>query len=395
MKILIADKLAKKTISGLEALGAKVTVNPDLTAESLPSHIADNSILIVRSTKVKQDTIEAGKELSLIIRAGAGVNTIDLEAANHKGIYVANCPGKNTDAVAEIAIGLLIAADRRIVNASSDLRQSKWRKKEYGKASGLKGRTLGILGFGAIGRAVAKRAMGLEMDVVAWSRSLTPEKAEEYGVTYASSPAEVMKKSNAVSLHLAATANTKGIINKDMLDQMSNGSILINTSRGEIVNTEDLKQAIKEKDLRVGLDVFENEPSLGEADFLDTELAQMVTCTPHIGASTDQSTEAVADEVLRIIDNYKTTGKPLNCVNTREKSPAKSCLIIRHYNKVGVLANVLDELKLEGINVDEMHNMIFEKGYAASCSLMLDNTPSKKVIDHLTNQENIIQVEVK
>jgi len=149
MKILIADKMSKTAISSLEELGHVVVSNPDLKAEDLPGAIGDAEVLIVRSTKVLAATIEAGKSLSLIIRAGAGVNTIDLAKASECGIHVTNCPGKNTEAVAELAMGLLIAADRRIANATAELRAGKWNKKEYGKAAGLKGRTLGIIGVRA------------------------------------------------------------------------------------------------------------------------------------------------------------------------------------------------------------------------------------------------------
>jgi len=395
MKILVADKLADKSISQLEALGEKVTVSPNLDPETLPDHINDNEVLIVRSTKVNADTIDKATSLSLIIRAGAGVNTIDIQAASAKGIHVANCPGKNTDAVAELAVGLLIAADRRIVDATVDLRAGVWNKKEYGTARGLKGRKLGIIGLGAIGKAVAKRAQGLEMDVVAWSRSLTEAQADELGIEYKKSFKEVASEVDAISIHLASNKDTNSLINKDFLGRMKDGAILINSSRGEVVNSEDLKQAIAEKNLRVGFDVFENEPSGGKADFSDTELANMITCTPHVGASTDQSTDAVADEVIKIIESYKATGKPLNTVNQRQKASAKNNLVVRHYNRVGVLAKVFDKLKQEKINIEEMENMIFEAGHAASCSLKLDQAPSEQLIEQLKDDNSIIQVMLK
>lgn len=395
MKILVADKLADKAINELKDLGATLTVNADLTADQLPEAIQNHDVIVVRSTKVTGKTIEAGGSLSLIIRAGAGVNTIDVESANRKGIYVTNCPGKNTDAVAEVAIGLLIAADRGIADATQDLRSGHWEKKKYGKARGLKGRTLGIIGVGAIGKAVIKRAKGLEMNVAAWSRSLTEETAEELGVEYCSDYLELAKRSDAVSLHLAAAAETKGMINETFFNQMKDGSILINTSRGEVINTADLKKAIAKKNLRIGLDVFENEPAGGKAEFNDTELASMVCCTPHIGASTDQSTEAIAEEVVRIIEAFKTTGKPINTVNTRTKSENTISLVVRHFNKVGVLAHVLHSLKDENINVEEMENLIFNKNEAASCSLKLDNTPSAKALEEISKDKNIIQVEIK
>ncbi|MCL5267154.1 MAG: NAD(P)-binding domain-containing protein [Bacteroidetes bacterium] len=395
MKVLIADKLSDKTVSALKALGMEVTVNSDLTADKLPEAIDNSDILVVRSTKVTVNTISAAKNLSLIIRAGAGVNTIDLVAANTRGIYVSNCPGKNTEAVAELAIGLLIAADRRIVDATSDMRGGAWKKKEYGKARGLKGRTFGILGFGAIGKAVARRAQSLGMKVSVWSRSLTKEIAEEYGVGYAPDLPSLVSQCDAVSIHLAYKPETHHIVDKAVLDTMKNDAILINTSRGEVVDTAALKDAIREKKLRVGLDVFENEPSGGEAEFTDKELAAKVTATPHIGASTDQASEAIADEVVKIVKTFQETGVPLNTVNIRARSSATQSLVVRHFNRVGVLAGILGKLRSSGINVEEMTNIIFEASKAACCTLLLDDAPSKEVLGEMEKDENIIEIALK
>lgn len=395
MKVLIADKLSEKTVSSLKALGAEVTVNLDLTADNLPDAITDFDILVVRSTKVTAKTISAAKNLSLIIRAGAGVNTIDLAAANTRGIYVSNCPGKNTEAVAELAIGFLIAADRQIVNATSDLRGGAWKKKEYGKARGLKGRTLGIIGFGAIGKAVAQRALALEMNVVAWSRSLSNETAEEYGVGLAPDAASLASQCDAISVHVAYKPETHHLVNKAFLDAMKPGAILVNTSRGEVVDAAALKEAIMTKKLRVGLDVFENEPAGGEGEFGDMELTSVVTATPHIGASTDQASEAIADEVVNIVKAFRATGVPLNTVNIRARSSATQSLVVRHYNRVGVLAGVLDKLKRAGVNVEEMTNIIFEASKAACCTLLIDAAPPKDILSEMSNDENIIEVALK
>ena len=161
MKILIADKVSPTTVKSLEALGCEVALKPELDAASLPSAIAGFDVLIVRSTQVTKQTIEAGKDLSLIIRAGAGVNTIDLETASQYGIHVTNCPGKNTEAVAELAIGLMLACDRRIPQAALEMQGGKWKKGEFGKAKGLKDRILGVIGLGNIGMAVIARAKAL------------------------------------------------------------------------------------------------------------------------------------------------------------------------------------------------------------------------------------------
>jgi len=393
MNILIADKLAASTIKALEALKCQVTSNPDLSEETLPGAIGDHEILVVRSTKVSAKTIEAGKRLSLIIRAGAGVNTIDLNAASRRGIHVTNCPGKNTEAVAELAIGLLIAADRRIPQATTDLQKGEWKKGEYGKSRGLKGRTLGVIGLGSIGRSVIARARALEMKILAWSRSLTPEQAEALGVDYAATPMIVAEQSDAITVHVAYTkAETHHLVNAAFLGRMKPGAILVNTSRGEVVEPAALKTAIREKGLRVGLDVFENEPKGNKDVFADVELAQLAVCTPHIGASTDQASEAIADECVRIVKSYIDTGMPLNVVNVRTRPVTTHGMVVRHFNRVGVLASVLDALKADGINIEEMQNIIFEQGIAANCSLRLDKAPSAIVIATLTRNPDIIQI---
>ncbi len=395
MNILIADKLSSKAVSELEKMGATVRLEPDLTAESLPKHVKNTEVLIVRSTKVTGATISAASMLSLIIRAGAGVNTIDLETAGKNAIHVANCPGKNTDAVAELTIGLLIAADRRIVDASRDLRVGRWRKKEYGKAKGLKGRTLGIIGLGAIGKAVAARAKGMQMNILAWSRSLTDENAEKLGICRAESPFIVAERADAICVHLAANAETNHLINGEFLAKMKDGAILVNVARGEVVDTVAVMNAVKNKGIRYAADVFENEPVGGDANFEAMDFAAMITGTPHIGASTEQAAEAIVDEVVLIVDSYRQSGKPLNAVNVCAKSKAVKSLVIRHYNRVGVLAGVLDRLKDAGINVEEMENTIFEGTQAASCTLRLDTEPSRELIANISSAENIIQVMTK
>ncbi len=395
MKILIADKVSSKVVQSLKDGGAKVTLNPDLSDKTLPGAIGDTEVLIVRSTKVTAETIEAGQALSLIIRAGAGVNTIDLKKASARGICVANCPGKNNDAVAELALGLIIAADRRIPDATATLREGKWNKKEFGKARGLKGRTVGIAGLGSIGSALARLCRGLDMTVAAWSRSLTPGKAEELDLEFCPDLETLAARSDAVSVHLALTPETKGLIGAKFFEKMRPGAIFVNTSRGEVVDAAALKEAIAAKKLRVGLDVFDGEPSAGEAPFEARELAgALAAATPHVGASTDQAEEAIGEEVVRIVQAYKATGRPLNTVNFRRKRSAHS-LVVRHFNHVGVLASVLDLLREDGVNIEEMENTIFDGETAAACSLSLDRAPSEKTIEKIRESKEIIRVSLE
>ncbi|MEX0700497.1 MAG: NAD(P)-dependent oxidoreductase [Planctomycetales bacterium] len=394
MQVLIADPLSPSTVEALRELGATVEVRPELSAETLPAQMAAADVLVVRSTKVTRAAIEAGRSLSLIVRAGAGVNTIDVAAASERGIYVANCPGKNAAAVAELAIGLLVACDRRIVDAAAELREGRWGKKKYSEARGLHGRTLGILGLGTIGRAVAEAAQGLGMKVVAWGRSLTPELAAVLEVERAESPLELARRADAISIHMAYSPGMKHFIGAEFLAAMRDGAILVNTARGELIDSAALVEAVRAKGLRVGLDVYENEPGGWDCEFPHVDLARLVTGTPHIGASTEQAAEAIAAETVRIVRLFRETGKPpaANTVNLCGRSPATHSLVVRHYNRVGVLAGVLDALREEGINVEEMENTIFEGAKAACCTLQLDTPPSRKLVTAIERHEAVVQV---
>src|SRR5919201_1330716 len=202
MKVLIADKFEKVGVDGLKELGCVVVSRPDVTAEQLAEAIReiDPNILIVRGKKVNAAALEAGTSLELVIRAGAGVDTIDVPSASRLGIFVANCPGKNSVAVAELVMGLLLSCDRRIPDQVADLRAGSWNKGEYSKAHGLHGRTLGIVGVGQIGREIAARARAFGMRVVGWSRSLTHEEADRLGITYAHTPLEAARLCDVVSI---------------------------------------------------------------------------------------------------------------------------------------------------------------------------------------------------
>ncbi len=394
MKILIADKVSPNMLENLTALGANVVYEPNVNAENLPETMGDAKVLIVRSKKVNAEAIQSAKSLSLIVRAGAGVNTIDLETASKLGVYVANCPGKNTDAVAELAIGLLIACDRSIADATQSLRDGHWEKGKYGKGAGLKGRTLGIIGMGSIGTAVISRARAMDMQIVAYSRSLTPEKADALGIGYCDHPVDVAKRADAISVHLAAAPETKNMLDAKFFSAMKDNAIFINTARGDVLDQDALVTAIENKGIKAGLDVYANEPSGGKAVFEQTELAKNIVGTPHIGASTEQSETAIAEEAVRVVQVFMSGSTPPNVVNLRTDRGAGPSLVVRHYNRVGVLASVFDKLREEGINIEDMQNLIFASGETASCSLAIDKTPSSAIIDALSAMEHIIEVTI-
>ena len=232
MRLLIADKFPERFLSDFAALGYETDYAPECGEAGLPARLKDAQVLVVRGTKVSRAAICAGGPLALIVRAGAGYDTIDVEAASERGIYVANCPGKNSVAVAELTMGLLLALDRRIPEATRELKDGKWNKKEYGKADGLKDKIIGIAGMGPIGRAVAQRAKAFEMKVLAWSRSLTDAVAEELGLERAPSVDALAERADIVSVHLAQTSATRRLFGESFFAKMKRGAVFLNTSRG-------------------------------------------------------------------------------------------------------------------------------------------------------------------
>lgn len=395
MKVLIADKFADEGRSALSDAGCEVVYDPDLKDAALTEAVGKTGadVLVVRSTRVDAATLESGR-LSLVVRAGAGYNTIDVQTASSRGIYVANCPGKNSIAVAELAFGLIIALDRRIPENAEDLKSGRWNKKEYSKAKGLYGRTLGLIGLGRIGQEMVVRAHAFGMPVVAWSRSLTVEKATELGVQMKSSLVEVAAASDIVSIHLALKNETRHIIDSAFFQSMRPGALFVNTSRSEVIDQAALESAVRSAGIRAGLDVFDEEPSASSGP-LEAPVFKLngVIGTHHIGASTDQAQQAISDETVRIVREYLRTGRVPNVVNLASKSPATHLLVVRHYDRVGVLADVFTKLKAAGINVQETENVVFEGAVAAVARIHLDQAPSESILQAIrSNSTDIIEV---
>lgn len=397
MTILIADKLADDAIEALRDAGHTVHVEAGIKGDALTEALRTHapSVLVVRSTKVTAADLDASSNLELVVRAGAGVDTIDVEAASARGVYVANCPGKNADAVAELAFGLILALDRRLADNALAAREGRWDKGAFSKAEGVKGRTLGLVGLGNIGEGMVRRAKGFEMEVVAWSRSLTPERAAALGIGYAESPEDVARQADVVSLHVASTPATKHLVNDDFLDAMKPGAMLVNTARDAIVDEEAVARAIESKGLRFATDVPAGEPAAKQADFSHPLAANPnVLITHHIGASTEQASDAIGREAVRVILNYAETGRVANVVNLAESTPATHLLTVRHRDRVGVLAAVLDVVRRAGWNVQEMDNLVFDGAEAAVARIRFDGEPSDEAVTSIGEQEHVLAVSV-
>ncbi|HEY2431746.1 MAG TPA: NAD(P)-dependent oxidoreductase [Vicinamibacterales bacterium] len=394
MKVLIADPFEKSGLEGLQTAGCEIVYEPDLKDESLTRAIGAHGaeVLVVRGTKVTAPMLDAGR-LSLIVRAGAGYNTIDVAEASRRGIYVSNCPGKNAIAVAELAFGLMLALDRRIPDNVAELRAGSWNKKEYSRAQGLYGRTLALIGVGSIGREMIRRAAGFGMPVVVWSRRFDGERrpmtdleARELGVEPAlraipidlvPTPADAAACGDVVSLHVALAPETKHLVDAGLLARMKPRAMLINTARGEVIDYAALASAVRERGLRVGLDVYASEPAAAAAPFADPLVSLPgVYGTHHIGASTEQAQEAIAGETVRIVRSYKETGRVPNVVNLARRTPATHMLVVRHRDRPGVLAHVFTHLRQADLNVQETENIVFEGAEAAVARINLDGAPS-------------------
>jgi D-3-phosphoglycerate dehydrogenase len=397
MNVLVADKFPERGLAGLRSAGCEVEYAPDLKKEDLADALKSSAaeVLIVRGTEVPGEALRAGR-LAVVVRAGAGYNTIDVKTASELGIYVTNCPGKNSVAVAELAMGLLLSLDRQIPDGVSDLRGGVWNKAKYSKADGLFGRTLGIIGTGSIGQEVAARALAFGMKVVAWSRSLTDEKAGALGVTRLVSPVEVAAAADGVSLHLALKPETRGLLGEDFFAAMKPGAFFINTARAELVDEPALLDAVRNKKVRAALDVFRGEPAGGTGPVNSALFKEPgVYGSHHIGASTEQAQDAIAEESVRITREYKATGRVPNCVNIAQRTPATHLLVVRHRDRVGVLAHVFGKLKDAGINVEQTENIVFEGATAAIARIHVDDEPGASTLEAIrAGSDDVIALSV-
>ena len=311
-RVLVSDTLSKEGIEILEKTpGIEVDVMTNLTPDELKGVIKDYDGLAIRSaTKVTQAIIEAAEKLSVIGRAGIGLDTVDIDAASKRGIVVMNTPTGNTITTGEHAIALMLALARKIPQATASMKSGKWVKNKF-MGTEFCNKTLGIIGIGRVGTIVADRALGLKMNVIAYDPFISPEASEKLGIHLVSLD-KLLENSDFISVHTPMTKETRGIINEKAFAKMKQGVYIINCARGGLVNEKDLYAAILSgKVAGAALDVFEEEPTKNK------ELVELenVICTPHLGASTDEAQINVAIAVAEQIAAYLTKGEIKNAVN--------------------------------------------------------------------------------
>jgi D-3-phosphoglycerate dehydrogenase len=310
-KVLVSDNISAQGVDILRKAGLEVDVKTGMKPDELKGVIGGYDGIVIRSaTKLTSDVLEHAVRLKVIGRAGSGLDNVDKAAATKRGIVVMNTPGGNTITTAEHAIAMMFALARKIPQATASMKDGKWEKKKFMGVELYK-KTLGILGIGNIGSQVARKTLGLEMNVIGYDPFMSEEMAAKMGIKKVSLD-ELFKTSDFITVHTPMTPETKGIVNKDTIALMKDGVRIINCARGGIVNEKDLIEAIKSgKVAGAALDVFEKEPP---EDLALVGLDQIV-CTPHLGASTEEAQENVALAVAEQIAEYLIAGTIRNAVN--------------------------------------------------------------------------------
>lgn len=326
-RLLITDSMASEVAEILENTpGLKVDVKTSMKPDELKTVIKDYDALIVRSaTKVTADIIEAAVKLSVIGRAGAGVDNIDIPAASKRGIVVMNTPGGNTVTTGEHAIAMMVSLARKIPQATASMKAGHWEKSKF-MGNEYCNKTLGVIGLGRVGAVVAERAIGLKMNVIAHDPFISPEAAEKIGVQMVTLD-ELYANSDFITVHTPLSGETRNLINEESFAKMKKGVFLVHCARGGIVNEKTLYNALKSgKVAGAALDVFEEEPTKN----LDLIRLDNVICTPHLGASTDEAQTNVAIAIAYQIAAYFATGEIKGAVNFPSIS-AEVMAVVRPY----------------------------------------------------------------
>lgn len=312
MKVLVADSMSEKGVEILKAAGLTVEVKTGLSPEEQQAIIGDCDGLIVRSaTKVAPELLEAAKKLKVVARAGTGVDNIDIPACTAKGVVVMNTPGQNSNAAAELTIGLMMALSRHIPQGTSSLKACQWEKKKF-RGVELKGKTLGIVGIGNIGAIVADLAQGLKMKVIAVDPYVDQARADELGLELLDDMDELLGRSDYVTLHVPKTDQTAMMFNQEKMAKMKDGAFLVCAARGGVIDEDALHQAlISGKLAGAALDVFATEPP-GACSLMECE---NFICTPHLGASTAEAQINVAVAAAEQVRDLLLKGEKRNTLN--------------------------------------------------------------------------------
>src|SRR4029079_13889331 len=318
-RVIVLDTLAPEGLAMLDATpGIEYEVRTGLKGDALREALNQFEGAICRSgVQITADALEGNRRLKAIVRAGVGTDNIDKDAATRHGIVVMNTPGGNTLSTSEHTVALMLALSRNIAPAYESLKAGKWERNKY-MGTQVAGKTLGIVGLGRIGVAVAKRARALEMNVLGYDPFMSPERAKELGIEPVETVAAMIPRVDYLTVHTPLTDETRGLVGAAQIEKMKRGARLINAARGGIYDEAALAEALKAGKLAgVALDVFATEPCTASPLFG----LQGVVCTPHLGASTEEAQTQVATEAVELLTAYLTTGAIRHAVNVASLDP--------------------------------------------------------------------------
>lgn len=395
MKILIACRLPDLAVAELRTLNSTVDYQPALTAETLANSIAGVGILIVDALRISPDVIHRGKELEMIIRAGQGPGNVAIEEASAQGIFVTHCPEKDAVAVAEHVMGLLLALDRRTVEQTAALRAGKWSRSEFLDARGLAGRTLGMIGAGRAMLELAHRASAFGMKLLAWSPAPLDAQPSP-NIELCDWPREVARRSEMVAIVTNGPLDGLSPIDADFFQSLPVGASVVVAGRHFVIDEAALASAVRDRRLRVALDVHSSEPASDSSRFR-SQLLQIpeVIGTHHTAGVAVHSTDSIAAEIVRIVRTFLVSGDVVNCINLCERSPATWQLLLRVKDQVGVLASILDAVRADGINAEEIGVRVFTGAKAAWISIALDERPSTEALTAIRSIHDVLHLELR
>jgi D-3-phosphoglycerate dehydrogenase len=396
MKIVVATALADVALHQLRGLGNEVVYEPDATADRLKALAGSATILVVGSQRVARETIEAAKTLQMIVHAGEGPGDVALDDASVQGVFVTHCPNKYADAVAELALGLAVMLDRGILDQATALREGRWERSGIGDARGLAGRSFGVLGYGIDGQRVARLAVHAGMQVYAWSPNFehTNDPSEE--VELCNFPHEVSQHCEIVCVCSLPRSESLPVVERTFLEALPDGASLIHLGPPQAVDEAAVARAVREKGLRVAIDSFQGAPNMERAKFRSALLdLPRVIGTPAIARVTRQARDSIAAEVVRIVRTFLVSGEALHCLNLLERSPATWQLVLRVRDQVGVMASILDAIRADGVNAEEITSRVFTGAKAAWCAISLDERPSKDALESIRKLPDVMHLELR
>jgi D-3-phosphoglycerate dehydrogenase len=396
MRVLVTDSFDAVAADTLRESGFDVIHNPMLDADTLSVAVQDlqPQVIVVRSVEVGAAALEASRQLALVICAGSDAECVDLDAASRLGVMVSHCPGRNAAAVAELAFGLMLACDRRIPDQVADLRAQRAGQGSPPDAAGLAGRTLGIVGLGQVGQEIARRGLAFGMHVVAWSKNITEDRCDALGVDFCSNLVNLAKLADVVSVSVTGNEETRGLLGDKFFNALRPGAILVNTSGGNVCDESALLNAVRNRGVRAGLDIFDSATGARTATEAALAAEPGVYGTFRVGACTEQARLSIDSEVVRILRAWRTDGAVLHCVNVAEHTAASSLLLVRHENRPGVLARIFDVLGKASINVEQMDNQISASGSAAIARVFTATEPSVQVVSAVRACPHVLGVTV-